>query len=370
MAPLMTVLSDFGGYSWTITTSEDIKYGFSPSDYTTFPSGSSVPFSEFTSYWSLLDSYSGAASQNAYIEVDSSFYVDVTTQVDLSYVDVQSIDILGSLDAVISVSYGLTVSGFEDRANSVDLLINGSPVGDSQSVGGEVSWTYLLSKGTPTVSSLGFRFYFGHVGTQYSVPLSTQRGLCFAFAYYDMQINDFNTQQGLFSSLFKWLADIRDGITGVASNIASGFGNVVNAITSLPGLIVDGIKNLFIPSQQDLETLKANYETMLEEKLGLVWQVGDWLTSFANTMISAFTGGTSYTFEFPGISFSMNGQTHEIVPAQTVSLENAFMSVMRPVLGTAVSFICIIAFIRLGEHMLTAVVSGASYFEFLKGDGG
>lgn len=172
------------------------------------------------------------------------------------------------------------------------------------------------------------------------------------------------------ASVLSGLIQLVQGIYNAVTDIPSLIQNIISAITSLPGLIVDGIKNLFIPSQQDLETLKTNYETMLEEKLGFVWQVGDWLTSFANTMISAFTGGTSYTFEFPGISFSMNGETHEIVPAQTVSLENAFMSVMRPVLGTAVSFICIIAFIRLGEHMLTAVVSGASYFEFLKGDGG
>lgn len=171
---------------------------------------------------------------------------------------------------------------------------------------------------------------------------------------------------GAISGLMQILQAIYEAVTGIPDLISS----VISAIQALPGLIADAIKNLFVPSEQDIQELKANYETMLEQKLGFVWQVGDWLTSFANTMIFAFTGGSAYVFEFPGISFSMDGATHEIVPAQTVSLENAFMSVMRPVLGTAVSFICIIAFIRLGEHMLTAIVSGASYFEFLKGDGG
>lgn len=369
MAPLLSVLAESGGYSWTISASEDIEYGFSPSSYQTFTAGTHVPVNEFYPGWTQLASYTGTASSTAYLHTDSSFYIDVVTPVNLSYVDDQSIDIVGTLDGMLAVLYNKTAADYDFRPNSVDLLIDGAPVGNSQSLG-EVTWTYMLAKGNPQISSLGFRFYFGYVAKNYSVPMSATRGLGFYFYIDDLQINVFNTQQGFFAGLFQWLADIRDGITGVASSIASGFGNVINAITSLPGLIVDGIKNLFIPSQQDLETLKANYETMLEEKLGFVWQVGDWLTSFANTMISAFTGGTSYTFEFPGISFSMNGETHEIVPAQTVSLENAFMSVMRPVLGTAVSFICIIAFIRLGEHMLTAVVSGASYFEFLKGDGG
>lgn len=373
MAPLMSVLSESNGYTWYISTSEPIYYGFTPSDYRVFPETSNILFSPFYMGWMELDSYIGASSTDSYIEVSSSYYIDVYTTVNLSYVDIQSIDILGSLTAQVNVGYfavggGIISSDYSYHANSVDLLIDGAPVGDSQSLG-SVDWTYLLSKGHPTVTSIGFRFYFGPIGKNTTVPSYPGRALLFDFES-ELEINDFNTQQGLFASLFQWLADIRDGITGVASSIASGFGNVINAITSLPGLIVDGIRNLFIPSQQDLETLKANYETMLEEKLGFVWQVGDWLTSFANTMISAFTGGTSYTFEFPGISFSMSGETHEIVPAQTVSLENAFMSVMRPVLGTAVSFICIIAFIRLGEHMLTAVVSGASYFEFLKGDGG
>lgn len=51
------------------------------------------------------------------------------------------------------------------------------------------------------------------------------------------------------------------------------------------------------------------------------------------------------------------------------------MSTLRPVLGTIVAFVSVIAFVNMSFSMVAALISGVSYFDFLKsgkggGDGG
>ena len=63
----------------------------------------------------------------------------------------------------------------------------------------------------------------------------------------------------------------------------------------------------------------------------------------------------------------MNGTTYVLAEPSQVSLQNAFFDVVRPVLGTIVAIVCVVAFINTARYMIAAVVSGATYFEFLKG---
>lgn len=171
--------------------------------------------------------------------------------------------------------------------------------------------------------------------------------------------------------------DVTHGLLGsiiqFLQNIVNGIGNIGKAISELPGKIVtaliDGLKSLFIPSEEDLSGIKDQYTQLLEERLGFVWQAGEMVISFGQSVLSAFETATDFQFEFPGVSFELPelGQVTLIEP-QTVNVNNAFMDVMQPVLGTIVSFICVLAFINTAERMVIAVVSGVSYFHFLKGD--
>lgn len=49
-----------------------------------------------------------------------------------------------------------------------------------------------------------------------------------------------------------------------------------------------------------------------------------------------------------------------------MSLENGVMAVLRPILGTIISFVSVIAFSNSAFDMVTALISGASYFEYLR----
>ena len=134
--------------------------------------------------------------------------------------------------------------------------------------------------------------------------------------------------------------------------------------------IGDLLYSLFVPSEEEFTAIQEDYETLLSERLGFVWQCGTWITDFGSAVLEGIQSGDEYQFTFPGLSFPAGGEMHKLVPESTVSLDNDLMAVLRPVLGTIVSLLCVAWFINMAENMVVAIVSGASYFEYLKGGGG
>lgn len=369
--PFASASSDIVPYALPIDTatvyvSNSIRYGVSASNARTINAGWYHDIAEYGGNVQI-GQYSTSASTGYYFSSSNSFYIQITYDVDEYYMDSQSVDVLlNQGHANLYVDGGSSAPVFL-TPTSCSLLINNSFVGESfpYDPGTDIAISYDLTEQNSQVYNYGVRYYFSET-TKTGVGItSSLRRLWLDTSSSTLTFNVHQTEQGLFATLFGWLSGIKDGISNVVSGIASGFTNVVNAITSLPGLIIDGIKNLFIPSEDDLTALQTKYEDMLEQKLGFVWQAGTILTNFANSIISAFTSAGSYSFQFPGISVSLNGTNHVIVASQTVSLDNAYFDVIRPVLGIIVQAICVIGFIRIAEHMLTALVSGASYFEFL-----
>ena len=350
----------------TVYVSNSIRYGVSASNAQTINAGWYHDIGEYGGNVQI-GQYSTSASTGYYFSSSNSFYIQITYDVDEYYMDSQSVDVLLTQGyANLYVDGGGSAPVFL-IPTSCSLLINNSFVGESfpYDPGTDIAVSYDLTEQNSQVYNYGVRYYFSETTKTGTGISSSLRRLWLDTSSSTLTFNVHQTEQGLFATLFGWLSGIKDGITDVVSGIASGFTNVVNAITSLPGLIIDGIKNLFIPSEDDLTALQTKYEDMLEQKLGFIWQAGTVLTDFANTIISGFTSGGEYAFEFPGISVSLPSGSYTIVEAQSVSMDNAFFDVVRPVAGTGVSIIAVIGFVRIAEHMLTAVVSGASYFEFL-----
>lgn len=163
---------------------------------------------------------------------------------------------------------------------------------------------------------------------------------------------------GLLKSVLQFLQNIVNGITNVAQQIAH-----------LPGLIADEImgriRSLFIPTEQDLTQLKSDYQSMLETKFGFIYQCFQLLENFFTTLVDGWGSASDYSFNFPGVSFEIQGVTYTLIAPQPISLDNALMDVLRPVAGTAVSFICVLAFVHSMETMFIAIISGKNYFDYV-----
>ena len=141
---------------------------------------------------------------------------------------------------------------------------------------------------------------------------------------------------GLLKGIIEWLKGIKDGIT-----------NLFNSIAELPAKIWDfisnGLKSLFVPTEDFIVQFKNDMDTMLENKLGAVYQVVNILTDSWDR-ISA--NDTSNTINIPSTSidlpnnnkFTFGGYNVQIVPNGFEWLANA--------IKTVIGIICTIVFVN------------------------
>lgn len=119
-------------------------------------------------------------------------------------------------------------------------------------------------------------------------------------------------ESGLLKGIIEWLKGIKDGIT-----------NLFDSIAELPSklwqLISDGLKSLFMPSEDFIIQFKDDIDSILEEKLGAVYQVVNimlesWDSITANDQSNTITIPQT-TINLPqGNSFSFGGVSVPIVP--------------------------------------------------------
>lgn len=157
---------------------------------------------------------------------------------------------------------------------------------------------------------------------------------------------------------------------GLLRTIVDGVKAIVTGIIEMPGkiasAILDGIKGLFIPDEAGLQELKGKYQTLLETKFGFIYQAFQMMGDLWNTIVDDWSSHSDYTFQFPGISFAMDGESYTLVPAQVVDMDNELMDVLRGAAGTIISIVCVLAIFPTMEDLFIAFISGKSYFEFLQ----
>lgn len=368
----MALLQASNGLNVDVTLRGAVKFGQSSAVYGTAPSGTSMTWPLGYSFFSIDDYFAPSTSGSVYMNFDNEVYVDFEIPCDFHYTDHSTVDLICSStwhhlilnagnNGYLTTSYVLGQS-----ASSYQVLVDGQPVTGKLFDWNNMNYSHLLERDNPSISSIGYRFFFDPYNmTTSGATQFNYYGLILYFNSSGLEINGMDTQSGLFSSIIEWLQNIRDGINGVIQSVSDGLSSVYNAIVSLPSRIAEAIQNLFVPSAADLEEINANWQTMLETKLGFVWQAGTELIAIANAVIDEMEGGSPYAFVFPGISFPQNGEELVILPEMEVSLENDFMDVVRPVLCSITIAISVIAFINTAESMLAAIVSGASYYQFL-----
>lgn len=183
----------------------------------------------------------------------------------------------------------------------------------------------------------------------------------------DTQI-DYTGKLDSIENSVNFVGDKVDGVGDKVDSVGDKVEAVKEEITSLPekiaNMITDGIKGLFIPSQEDLTAIRDEYETMLSEKLGFIWQAFDLLTGFVGDLQTSLESGDAHEFTFPGVTVPIDGKEYVFIAETPVSLDNALMDVLRPVLGTIVSIVCVIAFVNMAHDYVLAIVSGVSAYEF------
>lgn len=303
----------------------------------------------------LLATYTNSDNMKSTIAYQASeeFYVDVYKDVNVSENDTAYIYVNGNPNLYLQVYNGY--GSFLVEPTSIHVLVNDSEYVSDIEPGSIVRQEIPLGAEFPQIAKAGFRFYFGVREVQKDIGTVSDK------VYYQVLPRIGNMS-----------ITTSDQATGLLSGILAFLQTIYNAIVSLPGniasAIIEGLKGLFIPSEEDITGIKSQYESLFSQRLGFIYQAASWITDFAQTMLSALQSGNTYQFTFPGVSVPLpDGTNMVLLQEQQVSLENGLMDVLRPVLGTIVSFICVVSFINMAHDMVSALISGTSYFEFMRG---
>lgn len=348
-----------------VVLSSPVRFGVSGSE-STFYNGGLYPVSAGTTSPTVATYTASSSTTGTYMEHDA-LTLDVVYSVDVGYPDTESIDFYGKAFAQFICRFPRSIEGWlRESSNSVSLLVNNKVV--ASSLTGDFEYSYALPKGA-TVSSIGFRFsfpeFFDLGATEYA---DTRRTLELNLPRLDTNAN--NSTSGWFNALFSWLADIRDRIGDVVSNIASGFSNVVNSITALPSKIADAVKGLFVPSDSQMDVLKASFNTLLSEKLGFVYQAGSLVTGVFDAIFDAVDNPDSdVTFTVPAFpAFNVDGTDVSLWEDSIVVdiADNQVVQTVQQVASPFVIAVMVWGFVHSMEDAFLAFVGGKSLSDWVR----
>lgn len=347
-----------------IVLSSPVRFGVSGSE-STYYSGGSYPVGSGTS--PTVATYTASFSTTGTYMSHDALTLDVVYSVDVSYPDTESIDFYGKALAQFICRFPKSTEGWlRDSSNSVSLLVNNKVV--ASSLTGDFEYSYSLPKGA-TVSSIGFRFSFPEFFDLGATETSnSQRVLKLYLPSLDTNAN--NSTSGWFNALFGWLADIRDRISDVVSNIASGFSNVVNSITALPSRIADAVKGLFVPSDTQMDELKASFNTLLSEKLGFVYQAGSLVTGVFDAVFDAVDNPDSdVSFTVPAFpAFDVDGTDVSLWddPIVVDIAGNQVVQTVQQVASPFVIAVMVWGFVHSMEDAFMAFIGGKSLSDWVR----
>lgn len=220
----------------------------------------------------------------------------------------------------------------------------------------------IVNTNLGTTSDLNYYGGYGH----WSLNLGKLTGI------FDATKTEGEITNGLLSGLIEIVTGIYNSVISLPSHfeqVISNIGNILTSITELPGklwtLISDGLQALFIPTEEQMQDVSDKYDGLLEGKLGFVYQLFSFVVDTFGKLQSALAAPDNYSFHFPGVSFPMSGEMMVIIAEQDVSFDNAVMDVLRPVLGTIITMVSVLAVVSLGFEMVVAILSGKSYSQFI-----
>ena len=243
--------------------------------------------------------------------------------------------------------------------DTIQLLINGEPYGDAVPLNDGLNVEVPLEEGgIPLISSYGFRYGF----PKYEIQKTT--------TYWQEKV-----RLSCWFDATAFSAGGTSALNGLLSGILGVIQSILNAIVSLPGNIASAIGNilrdLFIPSEQDMQAILESFQTRLGEKLGFLYTAGSTIYDLVSGIYDALHESAA-GFRFPGISVKLNGQVHVIAPEQDVVIsENTVVSTVQSLFRPLLVAVFALYLINLCHDMYECIISGYSYMDFLhRGKGG
>lgn len=137
---------------------------------------------------------------------------------------------------------------------------------------------------------------------------------------FQINLNEESQESGLLKTVIEWLKGIKNGIT-----------EMFNSIAELPSklwtAIENGLKNLFIPDEQFMTDYSDNWDNLLSQRFGAIYDVSQIMFDFVgNIQVSDATNTIRFpevSLDFSGSKFTFGGVDVKIVPDNFEVLVNA-----------------------------------------------
>lgn len=146
----------------------------------------------------------------------------------------------------------------------------------------------------------------------------------FPFSVLDLEINVKSSDE-IQGGIFAWVKKIFKSIVDLPKNIGNAikgfFVELGEKILALGDKLLDGIKNLFVPTEQDITDVKGQFEELLSTRFGAVYEsttiIDDFATAFSNassTEEQEFVTFPTITVNLVDTPFSFGGWQVDVVP--------------------------------------------------------
>lgn len=167
--------------------------------------------------------------------------------------------------------------------------------------------------------------------------------------------------------------DIVSGINegnGLLSGILGGITDLWDAVSSLPGKIADAIKGLFVPTDAQMNELKASFNSLLSEKLGFVYQAGSLVDGVFDAVFDAVDNPNSdVSFTVPAFpSFDVGGTEVSLWedPVLVNIADNQVVQTVQQVASPFVVAVMVWGFVHSMEDAFLAFVGGQSLADWVR----
>lgn len=161
------------------------------------------------------------------------------------------------------------------------------------------------------------------------------------------------------------MVELNTTVTDMSAQLQDSNSNIWQAAGSA---ISSTIESLFVPSTEDIESVKQGFDDLAKDKLGGAYTAMETVDNTITQVNDKLNNPSAAEgIEFPGISVPLGGEVGTVTLAerQMVTLPTALTAVLHPLAGTIVSIICGLGTFNVLKDMVECFLSGYSFAEYL-----
>ena len=160
----------------------------------------------------------------------------------------------------------------------------------------------------------------------------------------------FVSDTGLISGILDAIMDLPNSIKTALTSL---FDKVVNAVKQLATDILNGIKDLFVPSSEDLTEYAEKWDTLMNDRFGALYECADIVHSLFDSLSGV---STTMSIAMPKVTVNLAGVPWTFGGFAVGTIPSGF-SVLVQTLKTGFDIISTLAFINAMKKRLDGVIS-------------